>query len=1132
MIVQSGSRRLENFPTRSSLALLIYLAENRRKVHVREVLAERLFPGLPPESSRQNLRQALYSLRQQIPEVPGAAGAAVPLVESSRETLRIHPEADLRLDTAAFERAAAEESYEEAAGLYRGVFLEDFFLPDNVYFEDWIQSRRHHYRRRLMDSLERLVTSSLARNNLGSARRYGERLVAEDPLREISVRILMQVYIRSGERVQALRLFEQLHEGLEEELEVVPAPETQALYEEIVHGQFPTLQAPVARSTEQSIRLPAMPTAFFGRSNEINKIRRLIQNPAARLITLLGPGGVGKTRLSIQAAAAIGAAYRDGAAFVALQSVGSTDEMVLAAIKSLDVPIYPGEDSHRMVLLNFLSGKNLLLLLDNFEQLVSAGGASLVAEMLRAAPELTVLVSSRVRLNIQGENLYPVGGLDVPSPEAAADCESPRDLAAAYSAIQLFVDRAALVHPDFSLNDENSRHVIEICRLVNGLPLGIELAATWVELLSPEAIITEIRNSLDFLESDLQDLPERQRSIRAVFESSWRMLTNEERDVMLRLSVFTGPFSREAAQQVSGASLRILMGLLNKSWLQHREDGYFGIHTLLQHYVRELLGAEPEREQEALERRGTYYAEFMEHQFSILCSPDQRLALDAIEAEFDNVRTVFRRFAAEGQKDVLAWRILPALYRFAFIRDYLDELIALCSSGVSGDLDPAAFPDPDELVLHIVAAWARGQFTDWDVVQRKDDTVIWYLVEKNSLADELGPWYINLMHMHYIPGQAEAIEMMEAEMPRLKETMSPWWYGNAAWGLAVMLRNRGGIEWRHWVETALERFEQHGGPFEQAMALRMLSDHEAYNHGDLAAAQRYLDQAVAKSAVVEAAFLDQACRATQANLYRLQGKYAEAFAIDRERTLEFLRSGARRWAHEVIIFESLHHARYGSLEEAAALRRQALEMNDPAQYPAEFAWSLWELGDLYRLTGDPEKARDHYERAKVFFQQYDILLGIGYYSRGLGLLAMANDEFDRAREHFEQLLEYTPEHLWSEAYGQGYLGRALAHLRRYSEAEKVLQKGIDVAESIGHRDLALIALLGYAEIAAGKGSWEIALTLTAGIVSDFNTWHEIRKEAGILKETASENLDPEAVDRAVERGKTRSFEELVVLATG
>jgi len=281
---------------------------------------------------------------------------------------------------------------------------------------------------------------------------------------------------------------------------------------------------------------------------------------------------------------------------------------------------------------------------------------------------------------------------------------------------------------------------------------------------------------------------------------------------------------------------------------------------------------------------------------------------------------------------------------------------------------------------------------------------------------------------------------------------------------------------------------------------------------------------------VNAAFLERQLRSTQANLFRLQGRHQEAFAVDRELRTSIIRSGAKRMLHEALIFESLHHARYGSLEEAISLRREALALNEPDHYPAEFAWCVWELGDLYRLVGDHAAAKTHYEQAQAFFQKYNIHLGVGYTHRGWGLLAFGDGDFDRAREQFQLFLQYTSDHFWSEAYGRCYLGRTLARLQRFEEADASLAQGIEAAMAIGHHDLARIAHLGYAEIACRRNAWEKAVTLAAAVGQDFNTWHETRNEAQAIIEAASEHLSPEAVSKAIERGKALPFEDLLRVA--
>lgn len=371
--------------------------------------------------------------------------------------------------------------------------------------------------------------------------------------------------------------------------------------------------------------LPPQPTLFIGRTQELAEIDRILTDPACRLLTLVGPGGIGKTRLSLEAAAAHLSAFADGVYFVPLQSLSDADSIMTAVAEAMNFQFLSAGDKKANIL-RYLEPKQTLLLLDNFEHLLD--GAEFVSEMLTAASGLCILITSRERLNLREEWVYEVGGLSVPAAEAAAF--------EGYSAVQLFAQNARRVSPGFSLDTERAS-IARICALVGGMPLALELAASWVRALSCTEIAAEIEHGLDILETSTRNVPERHRNMRAVLDHSWRLLSESERDALRKLSVFRGGFTREAVSAVAGASPRILSALVDKSWLRHADDGRYDLHELLRQYALErledsgLAGA-------TLNAHANYFAEFMRAREIDIKFRRQAEALAEIERDFENVR--------------------------------------------------------------------------------------------------------------------------------------------------------------------------------------------------------------------------------------------------------------------------------------------------------------------------------------------------------------------------------------------------------------------------------------------------------------------------------------------------------------
>ncbi|MCK4976406.1 MAG: AAA family ATPase, partial [Anaerolineales bacterium] len=361
--------------------------------------------------------------------------------------------------------------------------------------------------------------------------------------------------------------------------------------------------------------LPSQTLPFFGRESELEEIDRLLTDPECRLLTLTGLGGVGKTRLAIKAAGKLskdrGNLFHDGVYFVSLAPLDDASSIVPTIAEALKFSFYEGKIGAKQQLIDYLRHKRTLLVLDNFEYLVGDDSTSLIMDILFASSWVKFLVTSRSRLNVLGEQLLPVTGLRLP--EIGHDQVEPLDLqrALSYSSLQLFQGTACRVRPEFSITPVDLPSIIGICRAVDGNPLGIELAASWVEMMAPQEILAEIKSSLDFLEADLYDLPERQRSLRVVFDSSWKLLNKDEREAVQTLSVFQGGFTHQAAQEVGGISLKTLLRLFNKSWVGREPTGRFQFHELLRAYANQVLGESPTEWQLINEKHATHYCVFL-----------------------------------------------------------------------------------------------------------------------------------------------------------------------------------------------------------------------------------------------------------------------------------------------------------------------------------------------------------------------------------------------------------------------------------------------------------------------------------------------------------------------------------------
>lgn len=382
-------------------------------------------------------------------------------------------------------------------------------------------------------------------------------------------------------------------------------------------------------------------TPLVGRERELADLLRLLAQPDVRLVTILGAGGMGKSHLAQELARRQLDRAPERIFFVALAAVEDVESLTTAILDALGYPLQTDGRSSEQQLLDYLQAKPMLLVLDNFEHLLT--GAGLVNAILRAAPGVKLVVTSRARLLLSSETLYVLHSLTYPDEATTTDLFH-------YAATKLFLQRARQIQPAFAPNATDTAAIARICRLVEGMPLGILLAAAWVNQLSVQLIANEISQNLDFLAIEWRDLPERHRSIRAVFEHSWRRLTAAERIVFMQLALFRSGFTRQAAQQVTGASLHQLRTLVNQSLLQVDNDERYTLHELLRQYAEaELTTAD--QWAAAATRHCAYYAELLAQSVRDLKGPHQAALLTLMASEHDNLRTAWAWATAQRDND-------------------------------------------------------------------------------------------------------------------------------------------------------------------------------------------------------------------------------------------------------------------------------------------------------------------------------------------------------------------------------------------------------------------------------------------------------------------------------------------------
>jgi predicted ATPase/DNA-binding SARP family transcriptional activator len=545
--------------------LLAFLAFKNDWVS-RDQLANLFWSDTDSVSARKNLRHLLSRTR-------GLDFASL----EGQDDVRWLVETDVAL----FQQALGEGDWEQAISVYQGNLLNGL-TTDSSEFEDWLQQESETLQTAYREAALNHAKQLEQQNRFDDAAALLAKVLKTDLLAEDIVQAYLRVASQAGHRADALKVFESFKSMLSLELGLMPLETTLQLAADLRLETRAVSQQPI----EVLQNFPSETSSFVGRDLDLSEIAAYFEQPEIRLLTLIGAGGMGKTRLAIQVALEQAKRFSDGATFVPLASVGAASDLVPAIVSALGLSVSSFEPIE-LLLKNYLSEKHLLLVLDNFEHLLD--GAEIVLELLGHCPNLRMVVTTREALNLQSEYLIDVIGLDVPK-DASEKIE-------VFDSVQLLLRSAKRVNPRFMLSPEDKPFVIEICQMLQGSPLAIELASNWLRVLSVLEVANEIRKSLDFLSLNQPELAKRHRSIRAVFDSSWVLLTEEQKLALSKLSLLRGGFTVESAARVANATPSLLLGLVSKS-LIGRFETRFVMHETVRQYAAEHL--EPDQKESAL----------------------------------------------------------------------------------------------------------------------------------------------------------------------------------------------------------------------------------------------------------------------------------------------------------------------------------------------------------------------------------------------------------------------------------------------------------------------------------------------------------------------------------------------------
>jgi len=1075
--VASDGKPITSFGADSARALLIYLVMHAGIQFQRTFLAGQLWPNQPENEALHALRQALNRLRNAI----GDRKTEPPFLHITRTTIEFNTSSNYWLDVTVFKDLiaatqqhphrrlqvcrACSRRLTQAAELYRGDLLTGFFL-DSHPFEEWLLMEREYLHRQAIDTLYHLAAYHEQRGAFDLAWRYAQRQVELEPWREEAHQQLMRALARDGQRSAALAQYNTCRQILSAELGVDPTAATETLYE---HIQAETLE----RDPQPSHNLPAQLIPFIGRETELEQVAEKLNHSDCRLLTLVGPSGVGKTRLALQIAWEEIGAFKDGVYFVPLSAVSSSDALTTAIAQGLGFHFHSGENLTAQ-LSDYLRTKEALLILDNFEHLL-AGGA-LIVDLLRHAADLRILVTSQKCLNVPGEWLFNLEALNYPDGEfSAASGEEVNQ----YSAVQFFVKSARRWHPDFSLTSANRSHVIHICQLVSGIPLALELAASWLRAFSCQEIAMEVQNNLDFLRSSSPGVPTRHHSVRAAFRYTWALLTAEEQSVLQRLTVFQGSFSKAAALQVVDTSPQILAALVDKSMLnrvtyEHPNPATrYTMHNLVHHYAAEKLARVPDVGSSTHQRHCDYYCALLRDLKTDLKGSMQREALENLSVDIEDIRAAWD-WATKHEQVPAIEQALESLFEFYTLRCWFQEGASVFDQAIQNLSQSRPMSQSiRHLILNLSAR--RGIFLGHLGLHDEAEKLLRKSLAGLQALEDVAEMVLCLNALSFIINRqgnyikaekllkralalAQTTPSRQLEADALSRLGAVYFYladyARSSDCYAQTLRIRRELDDQFGVSLALGNlgitaYEQNDLKaartyFEQSLDIvrHKIGNREregwilnnlgmtALDYGEYTDAQTYYQQALHISQEIGDLWGESNTLGNLGLVFwslgdfsRAEDSYIEAIKIKQE-------IGDRRGESLITSFQGLLYHDLGEDARALELGQQALAIAQELETPQVQAYALTAVAHAQAGLGQFEAATDAYRQALAIRRemgQHSLAMEV---IAGLARVALVQDDLDQAQAHVDDILRYLDEGALKSVL-DGALAPSLVYLTCY-----------------------------------------------------------------------------------------------------
>ncbi len=758
--IRSGKKSIP-LPSRSAQSLFAYLILNAGTAYRREKLAGQLWPDSTEESARDYLRHALWRIRKAL-----RSASLGTCLQADDLTVAIVASADYRLDTAVLARAGectSADELMETLSSYGGELLPGFY-------DDWVILEREHLQALFEREMGRLLGLLQETGRWQDMLQWAEKWIALGQRPEPAYRALMSAHAANGDMSRVAAAYERCVKTLRE-FGVEPSEQTKSLYDDIKSGKHSTAIAPdptaLPPKLVPSSNIPVPLTSFVGRARELKKIAELLSS--SRLLTLTGPGGVGKTRLAIRAAAESSKNFRDGASWVSLVGLSDANLVPQEIAESLGVREVSSEPLVQ-TLITHLRSSQLLLVLDNCEHLIQAC-ARMAEQLLAACPGLSILTTSIEGLGLFNETIWQVPSLPLPGAQLALSLKELREI----ESVRLFCERAQHASAAFALEERNSSFVSQICQQLDGIPLAIELAAARTKVLSVDEIAARLDDRFSLLTAGSRTAIARHQTLRATIDWSHDLLTDLERILFRRLSVFAGGFTLGAAEHVcsqdmaQGSILEVLGRLVDKSLVivdpgaAGRDTRYRLLETIRQYGLEKLIAAGEAPTLRQLHVQ--FYLGLAESSESHLFRPDAMAWIARLDTELENFRSAIEWSTSAGKAD-LALRMLAALAYFWFSRGFLGS--------EWNDLVHLALARPEGSQRTSIRAKALNGIglTCWEDSQVRERLP--ELEEALSIAEELGDRWNTAMALRYL-GLLENIQANYASArPLLERSLEIW----------------------------------------------------------------------------------------------------------------------------------------------------------------------------------------------------------------------------------------------------------------------------------------------------------------------------------------------------------------------